>query len=85
MYHAIVFLPLLGFLIAGIFGRVIGARASEIVTTSFLMIAALLSWIAFFSVGFGDGAQTCASRPGWSPAISWSTGPSASIRSPPSC
>jgi NADH-quinone oxidoreductase subunit L len=58
MYHAIVFLPLLGFLIAGIFGRVIGARPSEIITTSFLMISALLSWIAFFSVGFGDGGQT---------------------------
>ncbi len=58
MYHAIVFLPLLGFLIAGIFGRVIGARPSEIITTSFMMIAALLSWIAFFSVGFGDGATT---------------------------
>ncbi len=34
MYTAIVFLPLLGFLIAGLFGRQIGARASEIVTTS---------------------------------------------------
>ncbi len=27
MYHAIVFLPLIGFLIAGLFGRLIGARA----------------------------------------------------------
>ncbi|MCC5976497.1 MAG: NADH-quinone oxidoreductase subunit L [Salinarimonas sp.] len=58
MYHAIVFLPLLGFLIAGIFGRMIGPRPSEIVTTSFVAIAALLSWIALFSVGFGDGATT---------------------------
>ncbi|TVR09885.1 MAG: NADH-quinone oxidoreductase subunit L [Salinarimonadaceae bacterium] len=58
MYHAIVFLPLLGFLVAGIFGRVIGARPSEIVTTSFLMIAAVLSWVALFDVGFGDGATT---------------------------
>src|SRR3954467_3942232 len=56
MYHAIVFLPLIGFLIAGAFGRRIGARASEIVTTSFLFVAALLSWIAFFRVGFGAGA-----------------------------
>lgn len=55
MYHAIVFLPLLGFLIAGIFGRLIGARASEIVTTSLLMVSAVLSWIAFFNVGFGAG------------------------------
>jgi NADH-quinone oxidoreductase subunit L len=56
MYHAIVFLPLLGFLIAGIFGRFIGARASEIVTTSLLMVSAALSWVAFVNVGFGAGA-----------------------------
>ena len=34
MYHAIVFLPLVGFLIAGLFGRVIGPRPSELVTTA---------------------------------------------------
>ena len=56
MYQAIVFLPLVGFLIAGIFGRLIGARASEIVTTGFLMISAVLSWIALSQVGFGAGA-----------------------------
>ncbi len=55
MYHAIVFLPLLGFLIAGLFGRSIGAKASEYVTTSFLIIAAALSWVAFFTVAFGEG------------------------------
>ena len=52
MYSAIVFLPLFGFLIAGCLGRVIGARACEIVTTAFLMIGMVLSWIAFFQVGF---------------------------------
>lgn len=55
MYHLIVFLPLIGFLIAGLFGRLIGARGSEIVTTSLLIVSAVLSWIAFFSVGFGSG------------------------------
>jgi NADH-quinone oxidoreductase subunit L len=55
MYHAIVFLPLIGFLIAGLFGRLIGARGSEIVTTSLLIVSAVLSWIAFFNVGFGAG------------------------------
>ncbi|MGI6247027.1 MAG: NADH-quinone oxidoreductase subunit L [Pseudochelatococcus sp.] len=53
MYQAIVFLPLVGFLVAGLFGRFIGARASEIVTTSLLGVSALLSWVAFISVGFG--------------------------------
>jgi len=56
MYHAIVFLPLVGFLIAGLFGRVLGARPSEIVTTALLFVAAVLSWVSFIQVGFGDGA-----------------------------
>lgn len=55
MYQAIVFLPLIGFLIAGLFGRLIGARASEIVTTTLLLISAALSWVAFVQVGFGSG------------------------------
>ncbi|SFB70963.1 NADH-quinone oxidoreductase subunit L [Bosea sp. CRIB-10] len=55
MYQAIVFLPLIGFFIAGLFGRLIGARASEIVTTTLLLISAALSWVAFVQVGFGSG------------------------------
>ena len=54
MYHAIVFLPLAGFLIAGLFGRSIGAKASEYVTSGLLVISAVLSWVAFFSVALGD-------------------------------
>jgi NADH-quinone oxidoreductase subunit L len=54
MYHAIVFLPLIGFLIAGLFGRSIGAKASEYVTSGFLVIAAVLSWIAFISIAFSE-------------------------------
>ena len=42
MYAAIVFLPLLGFLIAGPFGRRIGDRPSELVTTSLLFVCWLL-------------------------------------------
>src|ERR671917_1998160 len=56
MYHLIVFLPLVGFLIAGCLGRWIGARASEVVTTAFMFVACVLSWIAFVNVGFGAGA-----------------------------
>jgi NADH-quinone oxidoreductase subunit L len=57
MYDLIVFLPLLGFLIAGLFGRQIGSRASELVTTSLLGVSALLSWVAFFSVALGHEEQ----------------------------
>ncbi|MBI1981752.1 MAG: NADH-quinone oxidoreductase subunit L [Methylocystis sp.] len=53
MIYAIVFLPLVGFLIAGAFGRWIGARASELVTTGLLMICAVLSWVVFFDVALG--------------------------------
>jgi NADH-quinone oxidoreductase subunit L len=53
IYQAIVFLPALGALIAGFLGRMIGPRPSEVVTTGLLGIAAVLSWIAFWNVGFG--------------------------------
>jgi NADH-quinone oxidoreductase subunit L len=52
IYTAIVFLPLLGALVAGLFGRVIGARASELVTTALLLVCAVLSWIVFVDIGF---------------------------------
>jgi len=54
MYHAIVFLPLLGALIAGFGGRALGAKACEYVTSGFLVIAAILSWIALITVGFSE-------------------------------
>src|SRR3954470_6737302 len=53
MIVAIVFLPLLGFVIAGLLGRFIGARPSEVVTTSLLFVSLLFSWIIFAQVGFG--------------------------------
>ncbi len=56
MYPAIVFLPLLGFLIAGLLGKKIGDRASEAVTTTLLFVSCLLSWKTFLSVGLHDGA-----------------------------
>ncbi len=51
MISAIVFLPLLGFLIAGLFGRQIGARAAEAVTTVLLFVSCVLSWTIFCRVG----------------------------------
>jgi len=105
MYSAIVFLPLLGAIIAGlisIFGAsqrhpggepgthasedghahggalaharhdeegehdegdgghghapaALGSRPAELITSGFLVVSAILSWVAFFMVGFGDG------------------------------
>src|ERR1700753_337601 len=50
MYAAIVFLPLLGSAIAGLFGRLIGNRPSELVTTGLLFVSAALSVLAFNDV-----------------------------------
>ena len=57
MYDLIVFLPLFGFLIAGLFGRWIGARGAEYVTSGFLGVCFVLSWIAFFQVAEGATAH----------------------------
>ncbi|GAC1547400.1 MAG: NADH-quinone oxidoreductase subunit L [Beijerinckiaceae bacterium] len=65
MIVAIVFLPLLGFFIAGLFGRAIGARPSEIVTTSLLFIACLFSWVIFFQVGFGSAEASVPVLANW--------------------
>ena len=58
IYATIVLLPLAGALIAGLFGRIIGDRPSEIITTSFLFLAAVLSWIVFVQVAFGHETHT---------------------------
>ncbi|PHR61388.1 MAG: NADH-quinone oxidoreductase subunit L [Robiginitomaculum sp.] len=49
----IVFGPLIGAMIAGLFGRKIGHNAAQTVTTGFLILSALLSWHVFIQVGFG--------------------------------
>ncbi|MGB7913884.1 MAG: NADH-quinone oxidoreductase subunit L [Rhodomicrobium sp.] len=58
MYPAIVFLPLAGALLAGFFGRSLGDKMSGFLTSLFLVIAAGLSWVAFYHVGFlGEEAR----------------------------
>ena len=51
---ALVFAPLLGALIAGLFGRRIGNLASQSVTTGLLLAACALSWTTFYQVIWGD-------------------------------
>ena len=53
LYQTIVFLPLLGAVIAGFFHRVTGERAAQIIPTAFMIAAAALSWAAFFSISGG--------------------------------
>ncbi|HEX5932304.1 MAG TPA: NADH-quinone oxidoreductase subunit L [Methyloceanibacter sp.] len=57
MYQAILFLPLVGAIFAGFLGPLAGARASEVVTTTLVLITALLSWLAFYEVALQGQEQ----------------------------
>ena len=50
MEYILVFLPLLGATISGFFGRYIGDRISEIITSLFVLISAAISLIIFNEV-----------------------------------
>lgn len=58
MYNSIVFLPLIGFLIVGMFGRNIGDKLSQLLTSSLVTISAVLSWVAFVDVGMNGYQDT---------------------------
>jgi len=55
---AIVFLPLLGAIVAGFFGRALGDRGAQLVTSGGLVLAALFSIIVFFDVAYGGNARS---------------------------
>ena len=57
MIEAIVFLPLLAFLIAGIGNRMIGNSAAKLVTTGALFISCAFSWVIFLGLLGGAPAQ----------------------------
>ncbi len=50
----VVLAPLLGALIAGLFGRRIGDNASQTVTTGLLLLACALGWTTFYEVIWGS-------------------------------
>src|SRR5579885_2515634 len=55
---AAIFLPLASFLIAGLFGRIIGDRASMAVTTLAVCVACVISWWLFFDVAIDGNVRT---------------------------
>jgi len=57
MYTALVFLPIIASAIAGLFGRFIGARMSELVTTVALFVSCALSIYAFYNVAILGHSQ----------------------------
>ncbi|KZD09857.1 NADH-quinone oxidoreductase subunit L [Oceanibaculum pacificum] len=58
MFAGIVFLPLLGAIVAGFFGRIIGDRAAQIVTCALMLVSMLLSILAFVDVALGGNPRT---------------------------
>ena len=62
IYLLIVFAPLLGAMIAGVAGtrfgaEILNATVSKVITTGLLFFSAILSWVVFMNVGFGDSAD----------------------------
>jgi len=58
MYSAIVFLPLVGAIIAGFGGRIIGDRGAQVVTCAGLLTSAALAIVAFWEVAIGGKTFT---------------------------
>jgi NADH-quinone oxidoreductase subunit L len=58
MYAAIVFLPLIAFIVVGIFGRSLGDRPSQIITSGAVSLSAVLSWVAFYTVAISGNPET---------------------------
>ncbi|MBF0188320.1 MAG: NADH-quinone oxidoreductase subunit L [Magnetococcales bacterium] len=54
----IILFPLMGALVAGLFGRTIGVRASQFVTIGGVLMSLLLSTMAFMDVAVGDAPAT---------------------------
>jgi len=54
MEYTIVFLPLIAAIISGFFGKQIGERSSEIITSLFVSISSILSIVIFYNVTILD-------------------------------
>jgi NADH-ubiquinone oxidoreductase chain 5 len=54
MYLVIIFLPLIGSIISGFFGRKVGVKGAQLITSSFIVITTLLSILIFFEVGYNN-------------------------------
>ena len=57
MEVVIVFLPLIGAIVAGLFGRQVGDRGAIVVTSGLLIVSAVLSLFVFADVAFGGNER----------------------------
>jgi NADH-ubiquinone oxidoreductase chain 5 len=58
MYLSIIFLPLLGSIVSGFFGRKVGVTGSRIISCLCILLTTLLALIAFIETGFNGNATT---------------------------
>lgn len=54
MYLLIILLPLLGSIISGFFGRKVGIKGGQLITSSFIILTTILASVAFIEVGFNN-------------------------------
>jgi len=54
MYLTIILLPLIGSIYSGLYGRIIGTKGSQLITTTLVMITTLLAIIAYIEVGLNN-------------------------------
>jgi len=54
MYLTVVILPLLGSIVSGFFGRKVGSRGSQIITSFFVILTTMFALVLFFEVGFNS-------------------------------
>ena len=52
MYLSIIFLPLIGSILSGLFGRFLTPKGAAFVTILGISLACLISMVLFFEVGF---------------------------------
>jgi NADH-ubiquinone oxidoreductase chain 5 len=50
MYISLIFLPFLGAILSGFFGRALGVKGVHIINITCIFIATLLAFIAFYEV-----------------------------------
>lgn len=58
MYLAIIILPLLGAIVAGFFGRKVGVRGAQLITSLSVILTTLLAIVSFFEAGLNDAPVT---------------------------
>jgi len=54
MYLALIFLPLLGSIVSGFFGRKVGISGSQLITSGCVLLTTFLAVLTFFEVGFNN-------------------------------